>query len=222
MPKLPHVLPVAKLPDDAAADPLDPSFANLIVRFPKIWEDFVDVQWSRQIFDGRRIVKYHLVAEAAGYRVERYFQPNESTFRLAGLAPDTEVDVRVRMQLETKAEGEIWKGWACSVVRSLMSASIDVLSVKPHLLHGLVTWGSELVEAGPTETHAAVPAQTFRVDVEQRGRVLATKCAAASSTPRTGRNSSSTTSTPTPRSTSRSAPSLCLATSAAGACRSAS
>lgn len=148
--------------------------SNLVIRFPKIWEDYVDVAWGRQFFDGKKIQKYQLAATAKHYRVERFFSGNESSFRLLGLAPDMELKVQVRALVEggDDAGGPAWNAWAYKSVTTLSGAETTVASVSSEYLHGKLTWGSDLIRTGPTPTHAPVPAAKFQLKVREKGTFL--------------------------------------------------
>jgi hypothetical protein len=150
----------------------DTDFSNLYVRFPKIWEDYVDVSWARQVFDGRKVLKYQLAATAKAYRVERYFAPNEVTFRLQGLSPLINVDVQVRALVETAGRGPIWDPWAYAKVTTTDGASVTVASVSSECIHGRIVWGSDLLRNGPSQTHAAVAAGKFQIKVREKGKFL--------------------------------------------------
>lgn len=150
----------------------DTDFSNLYVRFPKIWEDYVDVAWARQVFDGRKVLKYQLAATAKAIRVERYFAPNEVTFRLQGLSPLLEVDVQVRALVEAPGRAPLWDPWAFAKVTTTDGASLAVASVSSECIHGRIVWGSDLLRSGQSQTHAAVSAGKFQIKVREKGKFL--------------------------------------------------
>ena len=39
--------------------------SNLLLTFPKIWETFVDIKWQKELYDGKEVEKYRLVAKVA-------------------------------------------------------------------------------------------------------------------------------------------------------------
>ena len=147
-------------------------FSNLYVRFPKIWEDYIDVSWARQVFDGRKVLKYQLAATAKAYRVERYFAPNETLFRLQGLTPLMTVDVQVRALVEAAGRGPVWDPWANGKCTTTDGASVSVASVSSEYIHGRIVWGSDLLQNGPSQTHAAVSAGKFQIKVREKGKFL--------------------------------------------------
>ena len=37
--------------------------SNLLLTFTKIWENFIDVKWQKELFDGKAIHKFQLIAQ---------------------------------------------------------------------------------------------------------------------------------------------------------------
>ena len=142
-----------------------PRYAHVIVTFPKIWEDFVDVGWEPELLEGNRVVKYHLVATATDYNVERLFDADQTGYRLVGLAPGTEVQAGVRAQFE----GGEWGTWCSSSARLHHSAAARVGQVGPDFLHGCFTWG---LDDESTATHNWLQAVGFHLRVRQKENVL--------------------------------------------------
>jgi hypothetical protein len=161
-------------PTQTSRDNGDVDASNLYIKFPKIWEDYVEVSWGRQLFDGKKVVKYQLAATAKNYRVERFFSGSDSTFRLVGLAPNMLVRVQVRSLIDTTSDGgsPTWNAWASSEVTTLRDAECSVASVSSAFIHGKIKWGSDLVRTGPSSTHAAVAAASLHVKVRERGTFL--------------------------------------------------
>ena len=161
----------------AGPQQVDEAFSNLLLTCTKVWEDFVDVHWSRQLYDGRRVLKYQLAAVGEGYRVERYFTQNDTTFRLLGLQPDQEITVRIRTLVESPGDGSgKWCAWASTTVRSLRATSLQVASVKRNQLHGRILWGCGDATVPSTPTHTTVAAAKFQVRVRQKGVILHDVC----------------------------------------------
>ena len=133
----------------------DDEDANLYIRFPKIWEDFVEVSWGRMLADGYKAIKYQLFAEGEAYRVERYFGAAEGSFRLQGLSPNQQLKVQVRALIDAppppagagsaphdpEASAK-WMPWATAHVTTLPSVGVEVATVSSDFIHGRFSFGA--------------------------------------------------------------------------------
>eukprot|EP01063_Lacrimia_lanifica_P028443 TRINITY_DN4154_c0_g2_i1.p1 TRINITY_DN4154_c0_g2~~TRINITY_DN4154_c0_g2_i1.p1 ORF type:complete len:2480 (+),score=936.01 TRINITY_DN4154_c0_g2_i1:61-7500(+) len=142
-----------------------PQYAHLVVSFTKIWEDFVEVTWERELADGAVVKRFHLVATADDYKVERLFEAKERRYLLVGLPPGSVVKVGVRAQYD----GGDWGAWCSSTATLHASCAVKVGVVGPDSIHGTFTWGAGLES---TDLHDWVPAAKFQLRVRQKESVL--------------------------------------------------
>eukprot|EP01062_Namystynia_karyoxenos_P001547 TRINITY_DN10532_c0_g1_i1.p1 TRINITY_DN10532_c0_g1~~TRINITY_DN10532_c0_g1_i1.p1 ORF type:complete len:2602 (+),score=870.68 TRINITY_DN10532_c0_g1_i1:85-7806(+) len=140
--------------------------APLVVRFSKIWEDFVDVQWQFELYHGETATQYHLLATAECYKVERFFTSSERSFRLVGLEPGCLVKVSVRAQY-----GEAdWGEWATCSANLHSTCDLSVGQVGGDFIHGQFEWGKGKED---TPLLAYARAAKFQLKVRQKEYVLA-------------------------------------------------
>ena len=142
-------------------------YAHVLVTFPKIWEDFVEVKWERELLDGTGLKRFHLVATSDDYSVERLFDVKESRYRLVGLKPGSTVKVAIRAQLE----GDEWGNWCTSSATLHASVDVSVGMVGPDFIHGNFAWGAQTESS---DTHNWMQAVGFHLRVRQKEHVLST------------------------------------------------
>eukprot|EP00906_Rhabdomonas_costata_P030100 RCo042494 len=71
-------------------------YSNLLIRFPKVWETFLDVRWEKELFDGLVMESVEMVVTAENFVVSKTFAKEQTTFRLQGLTPGTTYKVAMR------------------------------------------------------------------------------------------------------------------------------
>eukprot|EP01060_Flectonema_neradi_P002744 TRINITY_DN1173_c3_g2_i1.p1 TRINITY_DN1173_c3_g2~~TRINITY_DN1173_c3_g2_i1.p1 ORF type:complete len:2434 (+),score=422.01 TRINITY_DN1173_c3_g2_i1:80-7381(+) len=146
-----------------------PQYAGLVVRFTRIWEDFVNVSWKKELHDGAAVKKFHLLATGDNYKVERLFEATESSYRLVGLEPGTEIKVSLRAQYEGTDENDDWGTWSTATATTHNGCTIKVGMVGPDSIHGTFTWGKDVED---TPTHIYSRAASFQLRVRQKEAVL--------------------------------------------------
>ena len=154
---------------DLAAAAMMP-YHNLVIRFPKVWESFIDVHWRRELFDGRAVSQFHLLCTAVNTRIERLFDANESHFRLAGLAAGTTFEISLRMKLAANhTEPAAWGAWATHRISTLAPVVIGVGTVCDTSICGRIAWTndippSSLASGGSDASSALVLSPSAAVD----------------------------------------------------------
>ena len=160
-----------------------PQYAHLVVRFTRIWEDFVNVSWKKELHDGATVKRYHLLATGDNYKVERLFEATETNYRLVGLEPGNEIKVSIRAQFvgtsesdepaedEQKSElsNDDWGNWSTATATTHKGCFIKVGMVGPNYIHGTFTWGNDVED---TPTHIYSRAASFQLRVRQKESVL--------------------------------------------------
>eukprot|EP00756_Hemistasia_phaeocysticola_P021988 Hpha_TRINITY_DN15805_c0_g5::TRINITY_DN15805_c0_g5_i1::g.190173::m.190173 len=139
--------------------------AQLVVRFSTIWEDFADLQWQFELYNGDVATRYHLLATSDGYKVERFFPPTERSYRLVGLQPGALVKVSVRPQFQDE-----WGEWSTATAQLHSTCALRVGQVGADFIHGLFDWGGGKED---TPTHIWSRASKFQLKVRQKEHVLA-------------------------------------------------
>eukprot|EP01012_Entosiphon_sulcatum_P034226 TRINITY_DN4337_c0_g1_i1.p1 TRINITY_DN4337_c0_g1~~TRINITY_DN4337_c0_g1_i1.p1 ORF type:complete len:2657 (-),score=384.73 TRINITY_DN4337_c0_g1_i1:38-8008(-) len=144
---------------------IEGGYSNLLIRFTKIWESFVQVSWEKELFDGKEDKKYHFLMQGTTLKVEKYFLKHERTFRVHGLTPGANYKVAVRAM----KDDDEWGSWCVAEVTTLCDVGLSVGEVGSTFIHGCFTWGT--AEPDNSTSYHLKPAK-FELKVKQKERVL--------------------------------------------------